>query len=110
MGYRQTASKIRHPLFKNSHYQPHSLSVLELQVQLALGSIDIDWEVAFACQRKCNTSSKILNVLADSKDSGIRYLVCHHPNTSRSTRLRMRKQDALASSNSKRDRRKKFQW
>ena len=110
MGYRQTASKIKHPLFKHLHHRPHSLSAPELRIQLALGSIDIDWEVAFACQRKCNTSSKILNVLADSENPGIKYLISIHPNTSRSTRLRMRKQDALASPNSKRDRRKKFQW
>ena len=110
MGYRQTASKKYHPLFKNECYRPYGLSSQELKIQLALGSIDIDWEIAFCVQRKCNTSSKILNVLADCKEPGIRWLAARHPNTSRSTRLRMRRQDALASPNSKRDRRKKFRW
>jgi len=109
MGYRQTTSRIKHPLFKNECYRPYGLSAPELKVQLALGSIEIDWVIASCVQRKCNTSSKILNVLADSKEPG-RWLVYRHPNTSRSTRLRMRRRDALASPNSKRDRRKKFKW
>ncbi len=109
MGYRKSASKKYHPLFKNKHYYPWNLSSKELRTQLALGSLDI-CDVSHACYRKINTSSKILNVLADSEHSGIRYLVSIHPNTSRSTRLRMRRRDALASSKSKRDRRKKFQW
>lgn len=109
MGYRQSASKRWHPLFKNECYRPYGLSSQELRIQLALGSIDL-YEVSHACMRKSNTSSKILNVLADSKEPGIRYLVSIHPNTSRSTRLRMRRQDALESPNSKRDRRKGFRW
>lgn len=110
MGYRCTASKIKHPLFKNECHRPYGLSAPELKMQLALGSIEIDWVIASCVQRKCNTSSKILNVLADSKEPGIRYMVSIHPNTSRSTRLRMRRRDALESPNSKRDRRKRFRW
>lgn len=110
MGYRRSVSKIKHPLFKNECYRPYGLSARELRMQLALGSINIDWEIAGCVQRKCNTSSKILNVLADCKKSGIRYLVSIHPNTSRSTRLRMRRRNALASLNSKRNRRRRFRW
>ena len=109
MGYRKSASKKRHPLFKNRHHRPYGMSSKELRIQLALGSIDI-YDVSHVCYYKCNTSSKILNVLADSEDFNIRYLVSIHPNTSRSTRLRMRRRKALASPKSKRDRRKKFQW
>jgi hypothetical protein len=110
MGYRHTVSKIKHPLFRNECHRPYGLSALELKTQLALGSTELDWAIASCVQRKCNTSSKILNVLADRKEPGIRWLVARHPNTSRSTRLRMRRRDVLASPDSKRDRRKKFRW
>ncbi|KKL95418.1 hypothetical protein LCGC14_1854760 [marine sediment metagenome] len=121
MGYRHTASKVKHPLFnKNSHYRPYDLSSKELRIQMALGSLDLnDWTISFCVQRKYNTSSKVLNVFADCEDPSIRWLVSHHPNTSRSTRLRLRKLEvaidgsagvAGSRAKSKRNRRKKFRW